>query len=102
MQRTIELDPTQLEALECLAAEEHRSVDEVVQLAVGDYLARRRRDWSAWNRRLNEFVAHVRANIPRDVTPEEIEAEIAAARAEVRAERVEPRAAADSADAGSR
>ena len=100
MQRTIELDPEQVKALERLAAEESRSVDELVQLAICDYLARRTCDWSAWNQRFDEFVTRVRANIPRDVTPEEIEAEITAARAEVRAEQAARCAGTDSPNAG--
>ena len=36
MQRTIELPEEQVRELEQLAAREHRSLDEVVQFAVGD------------------------------------------------------------------
>lgn len=86
MERTIELPGDQLSQLERLAAREHRSVDELVQFAVGDYLARRTRDWSEWGRRFDELVARVRAHVPADVTSEEIEADITLARDEVRAE----------------
>jgi predicted transcriptional regulator len=47
MQRTVELPEEQVRELEQLAAREHRSLDEVVQFAVGDYLARRR-TWADW------------------------------------------------------
>lgn len=92
MQRTIELPEEQVTALEQLAARERRSLDQVVQLAVGDYLVRNGKDWSDWNRRFTAFVSDVRSRIPPDVTPEEIEADITAARAEVRAERAARRA----------
>lgn len=55
--------------------------------AIGDYLARRTRDWSDWNRRFDALAADARSRIPPDVTPDEIEREITAARAEVRAAR---------------
>jgi hypothetical protein len=51
VQRAIELSERQLRDLERLAAHERRSVDDLVQLAVGDYLARRERDWSDWGGR---------------------------------------------------
>jgi predicted transcriptional regulator len=100
MQRSIELSDDQLRALERLAAKERRSVDELVQLAVGDYLARRRRDWSEWGRRWDAVVADIQSGMPPDVTPEEIEADITAAFEEVRTERAAARRAAESADAG--
>jgi predicted transcriptional regulator len=101
MQRTIELDAAQVEALERLAAAERRSVDEIVQLAVSDYLARRH-DWSAWGDRFDALVARIQARIPPDVTPEQIEADITAARAEVRTKRAARRLAAGGPDAGGR
>jgi len=102
MQHTIELRDEQLRELERLAARERRSVDELVQFAVGDYLARRQRDWSDWGRRWDALVADIQSRIPPDVTPEEIEADITAAAEEVRAERAAARRAADAPDAGSR
>jgi Arc/MetJ-type ribon-helix-helix transcriptional regulator len=87
MQRTIDLTEDQLRGLERLAAEERMSVDELVRLAVGDYLARRGRDWAYWGRRLDDVVARLREGVPADATPEAIEAEITAARAEHRAAR---------------
>jgi hypothetical protein len=87
MQRQIELRDDQLEELERLAGEERRSVDELVQLAVNDYIARHRRDWSDWNRRWDSLAVKVRSSTRFDVTSEEIEADVTAASEEVRAER---------------
>jgi Arc/MetJ-type ribon-helix-helix transcriptional regulator len=78
MQRTIDLTDEQLRELEQVAAREHRSVDDVLQRAVGDYLARRHGDWADWNRRFDAVVARFRAEVPEDLTPEQIEAEITA------------------------
>ena len=87
MHRTIELDDEQARKLEQLAARDQRSVDELLHLAITDYLARRGRDWSEWNRRFDAFVEQVRARVPRELSPEEIEAEITANWQEYRAER---------------
>ena len=86
MKRTIHLPQEQVRELERLAADEHRSVDEFVQLALGDYLARRNAR-AEWAKRLDEVVAQFRAGVPTDMTPEEIEAEITANWEEYRAER---------------
>ncbi len=102
MRRTIELDDEQVRALERLAAEQRRSIDDLVRQAVTGYLARRPRDWTDWNRRFDALVAQIQAHIPPDVTPEEIEADITAARAEYRAERAAELAASDDPDAGRR
>ncbi len=101
MQRTIELSEDQLRKLEKLAASEQRTLDEVVQFAIGDYLARRQ-GRSAWAKRFGEAVEQVRAGIPPDVTPDEIEADVTAAWDEYRAERAEQRASASALDAGGR
>ena len=92
MQRTIELPEEQVQELERLAAKEQRSLDQEVQLAVSDYLARRQRDWTEWGRRWDALVADIQSRMPANVTPEEIEADITAASAEVRAERAARRA----------
>jgi hypothetical protein len=92
MRRSIELDDEQAQALERAAAEERRSVDDVVRLAIQSYLVRRNRNVSDWGRRFDELVARIQSRIPPDITPEEIEADITAARAEVRAERAARRA----------
>jgi predicted transcriptional regulator len=102
MQRTIELDDEQIRVLERLAATDCRSLDEVVQQAVDSYLVQRRRDWSEWGDRFDALVERVRAHVPADVTPEQIESDITAARAEVRAERAARRGAASRPDASRR
>ena len=84
MERTIELPNDQVRELERLAARERRSVDDLVQLAVGDYLVRRTRDWSDWGHRFDALAARVR--VPAGVTPDEIEADITLARDQVRRE----------------
>src|SRR5690349_4813186 len=94
MRRTIELDDEQARALERVAAEEQRSVDELIRQAVGGYLAQRHHDRSDWGRRFDALVARIQSRIPPDTTPEEIEADITAARAEVRAERAAHRSLA--------
>src|SRR5688572_4071787 len=93
MQRTIEIDDRQARELEEVARREHVSVDELVRLAVGDYLARRSQDWHAWEAQLDDVVGRFRAGVPAGMTPEQIEAEIGANRAEDRAERAAHRAA---------
>ena len=102
MQRTIELDEEQVRELERLAAKDRQTVDELVREAVNGYLAQRGRDWTDWNRRFNALVARFREGVPPGITPEEIEADITAARAEVRAEMAAERAAADRASCRSR
>ena len=87
MQRQIELRDDQLEELERMAGEERRSVDQLVQLAVGDYLARHHRDLSDWSRRWGSLAVEVRSGTRPSVPPEEIEPDIAAASEEVRTER---------------
>ena len=92
MTREIRLSAEQWHQLEELAARERRSVDEVVQLAVDAYTARRARDWSEWGCRFDDLAARVREHMPAGVTPEDIEADITDARSEVR---LETRRAAD-------
>lgn len=94
MQRTIDVPEEQVQELEQLAAEERRSLDEVVQWALSDYLARQR-GRAEWGRRLAAALERLGADVPADIPSEEIEADITAARAEVRAERAARRAAGE-------
>lgn len=87
MQRQIDFRDDQLEELERLAGKEQRSVDQLVQLAVSDYLARHDRDWSDWGRRWGSLTVEARSSTQPGVSPEEIEADITAASEEVRSER---------------
>jgi hypothetical protein len=83
----VHLEDEQLRALERLAAEEQRSVDELVRRAVDGYLAQRRRDTDDWGECFDRPVAQVQARMPPDAAPAEIEADIGAAREQVRSER---------------
>jgi predicted transcriptional regulator len=85
VQRTnIYLDEEQVRALKHLAAEERQSMADLVREAVDDYLAKRMTDDVVWRDRLDEVLARVRARIPSTIPHEEIEADITAARQEVR------------------
>src|SRR5689334_14793124 len=85
MQRTnIYLEADQLRALKHLAAEQDQSVADLVRQAVDDYLAEHIRDDHAWAARLDDLVERVRKRTTDSVPPEQIEADISAARAEAR------------------
>jgi hypothetical protein len=84
LQRTnIYLDEDQLDALKHLAVEDRRTVADIVRQAIDSYLARRLTD-DAWRDRLDQLFERVQAHIPASISPEEIESDITAARAEVR------------------
>lgn len=88
MRRTnIYLEENQLQALKRLAVTEDQSVAAVVREAVDTYLKDRATDDAAWSDELNQLLKQVQSRIPPDVTPEEIEADITAAREEYRQER---------------
>ena len=85
MHRTnIYLDEDQLRALKHLAAEDRQSVSDLVREAVDAYLARRLMDDTAWRERFDRLFERVHSRIPATISPEEIEADITAAREEVR------------------
>lgn len=85
MHRTnIYLDDEQLRALKHLAAEEHASVADLVRKAIDAYLAPRFSSGKDWGRRFDDLVERIQRRVPPGVTPEEIEADVTAARAEVR------------------
>lgn len=87
MQRTnIYLEERQLRALKHIAAEERQSVADLVRCAVDAYLAKRLAEDAEWRNRLFQLLEDVQSRMPADVTPEEIEADITAARNEVRQE----------------
>ncbi len=93
MYRTnIYLDEEETRALKHLAAEERCSVAELVRQAVDQYLARRLGEDKDWGGRFDELVARIQRRLPAEVTPEEIEADITAAREEVRRARRAARA----------
>lgn len=85
MQRTnVYLDEDQLRALKHLAVEQRASVADLVRQAVDSYLARRLHEDPSWPERLDRLVERVRARVPEEVAPEQIEEDITAAREEVR------------------
>src|SRR5260370_13767415 len=101
MHRTnVSFEDEQIRALKDLAAEERASVAELVRRAVDGYLAQRTRAARDWGERFDEVLARFRQDVPPDLTSEEIEAEITAARHEYRAERAAARRAGGAADAG--
>lgn len=85
MRRTnIYLDDHQLRALKHLAVEEQQSLAAVVRRALDEFLARRFTDQAGWSERFDALVQRIQSRIPAAVTPEQIEADITAARGEVR------------------
>src|SRR5688572_25966025 len=80
----IYLDERQRQALADVAAAAQVPVEEVLQQAVADYLARRQTDPAAWVSRFDRLVDDLSARVPAGVPDEEIEADVTAAIAEVR------------------
>jgi hypothetical protein len=76
-----------LRALERLAAVEGSTIERLVQQAVRDYLARYAEPDPDWQRRFDDLIARIQNRIPPEIGPEEIEADVNAALAEVREER---------------
>jgi hypothetical protein len=96
----IYLDEEQARLLRHLAVEEGRSFTDLVREALNSYLAQRglastsrvigpRRSipLDEWQARFADALCRIRAGTPTDLTSDEIEAEITAARDEVRRER---------------
>lgn len=85
MRRTnIYLDDQKLVLLKMLAAEEGKSVAELVRTAVDQLIDARLVSQGDWANRLDSLVTRVRDRIPATIRPEEIEDDITAARAEAR------------------
>lgn len=88
MQRTnIYLDDDQLRMLKHLAAEDRQSVANLVRQAVDAYLAQRVADDAAWREQFDRLLARIRGRIPSTISSQEIEADITAAREEIKQER---------------
>jgi hypothetical protein len=92
-QRSVRLDDAQERVLRELALREGREPDDLVREALDDYLARRRATserpassprWQIaereWRARFEALLDRIRADVPPDLNPEEIELEITAAR----------------------
>ena len=93
MQRTnIYLDERQLRTLKHIAAEKRSSVATLVREAVDAYLDQQRADDRVWMETVDELWRGVRER-SADISPDEIEAEVTAARDEVREMRRARRAA---------
>jgi hypothetical protein len=87
MQVAVDLDAADLDALREIAANDQLTLGDVVTLAVRNYVARRRMDDEEWKRRWDKAITAIRSGVPAGVTPEEIEADVRAARAEYREQR---------------
>ncbi len=73
-----------LRSLEQIAATEGATVEDLVQQAIHNFLVTRAEPDPAWQRRFDEVSARIQARIPPAITPEEVEADVRAACAEVR------------------
>ena len=80
----VTLDAEEVQALQRIAVRDGRTVHDLVRQAVHDFVAQRDIADQEWRERLDRLVERVRSRIPPEITPEEIEADITAARAEVR------------------
>jgi hypothetical protein len=103
---TIELAEAQAAMLHVLALKDRRTLADLVYEALAEYLVRRGMDPAErvieprreipdeeWRSSFQAVVERIRARVPKDWSPEEIEAEITAAWEEVRQERAERRQA---------
>jgi hypothetical protein len=83
-QLTLLLKERDLRALMRAAANEGVTIEEIAQRAIHDYLTTRSTPDPEWQRRFDAVIARIQSRIPPEITPDEIEADISAARAEVR------------------
>ena len=88
MQRTsINLNDEQMLALKRLAAEERTTVADLVRRAIDSYLATLPTDRRRWQANLDDFLSRL-SDLPCPVaSPDELEADVTAAREEARAAR---------------
>lgn len=85
MQRTnIYLEQAQLTALKHLAAQEGQSVAALVRTAIQTFLQAELPNKDQWNSRFESLLNKVHQRLPADVSDSEIEADITAARKEVK------------------
>jgi hypothetical protein len=98
MHRTnVYLDGDQVRALKHLAAERQCSVAELVRRAVDDYLGQQTGSGRYWGQRFDDLVARIGSRRQATLPADEIEADITAARAEVRQARADARVTTDGA-----
>jgi hypothetical protein len=85
MRRTnIYLEDEKLVLLKMLAADEGTSVADIVRSAVDQWLAAHLVQQKDWGQRLDLLTQRIRDRVPTHASPAEIEADITAARAELR------------------
>lgn len=82
----VEIRPESYKALQALAESKGASIEMLLEMAVEDLLRRQDTNPNDWLRRWHALQAEIQTNMPPGVTAEEIEADIDAAIAEVRAE----------------
>jgi hypothetical protein len=100
-QTSVELDEEQARLLQSLSIEEGRSIGDMVRQAISEYLARRqvspeprvigpRREipYDEWRSGFEAALRRIRAGVPKDMTPQEIEDMITEASEEARQERI--------------
>lgn len=80
----VSLDDNLMRRLEHLAAAQGRSVETLARSAVRQYVARQDADEAAWRERLAALIAQIHQNLPADILPAEVDADVTAAREEVR------------------
>lgn len=83
----VELEDMDLRAVRALAEQDHRSIDDVITLAVRNYVAHRAQTDESWRRRWMTIIAELRQHVPPSMSEAEIEAEIRVAREEYRNEK---------------
>lgn len=80
----IYLDDAQQLLLKHLAAEQGRSLSDLVRQAVSAFWVPRARRDKKWSRHFRDLIDRVQAKMPPDLTPEEVDADIAEVHAKVR------------------
>jgi hypothetical protein len=81
---SIGLSDRDLQTLEQIAASEGATVEDLVQQAIRNFLVAHAEPDPDWQSRFDEVIGRIQNRIPPDIAPEEIEADVRAARAEVR------------------
>ena len=81
---TISQTPDEMARLKQQAAAGSETPDHLASAAVRDYLARARADDAAWREELAAAITVIHQQLPPDISPDETEADITAAAAEVK------------------
>jgi predicted transcriptional regulator len=85
---TIQVQNETLEAIKHIALVEGSDVAATIERALAQFIAVKRVKEASLQKRWDEVIATIRAGVPAELSAEEIEADIDAAVAEVRAERL--------------